>query len=250
MATFALLHGAWHGGWAWEQIVPRLEAAGHAAVAPDLPCADLAAGTPEYAQVALDALGDADDVIVVGHSMGGLTAPLVAAARPVCRLVLLAALVPQPGRSLVDQLRAEPGLMLHPRQEGLEHDDERRSRWRDAEVAAQAMYTYCHPLVAAGAFARLRPQASAPQVRPSPLAAWPDVPTDYVACTGDRMVSPSWGARRARELRATVRELPSDHSPMLSRPVELTRLLLEYAKCRDAKATPRAGDPRHSREGY
>src|SRR3954453_17455249 len=166
MATFALLHGEWHGGWAWEQVVPRLEAAGHAGLAPDLPGADLAAGTPEYAQVVLDALGDADDVIVVGHSMGGLTAPLVAVARPVRRLVLVAALVAQPGRSLVDQLRAEPGLMLHPRQEGLEHDDQRRSRWRDAEVAAQALYTHCHPLVAAGAVARLRPQAPAPAVGP------------------------------------------------------------------------------------
>jgi pimeloyl-ACP methyl ester carboxylesterase len=226
METCALHPGGWQGGGGGCQVGPGLGPAGHAALAPDLPCADLAAGTPEYAQVVLDALGDADDVIVVGHSMGGLTAPLVAAARPVRRLVLVAALVAQPGRSLVDQLRAEPGLMLHPRQEGLEHDDQRRSRWRDAEVAARAMYTHCHPLVAAGAFARLRPQAPAPQVRPSPLAAWPDVPTDYVVCTGDRMVSPSWGARRAGELGATVRELPSDHSPMLSRPAELAELLL------------------------
>src|SRR4051794_31292966 len=180
MATFALLHGAWHGGWAWEQVVPRLEAAGHAALAPDLPCADLAAGTPEYAQVVLDALGDADDVVVVGHSLGGLTAPLVAAARPVRRLVLLAALVPEPGRSLVDQLRADRGILLHPSGAGMEHDAERRSRWVAAEAAARAMYTHCHPLVAAGAFARLRPQAAAPQVRTSPLAAWPDARTDYV----------------------------------------------------------------------
>ena len=225
MSVFALVHGAWHGGWAWERLAPELARAGHAVVAPDLPCDDVNADTPDYAEVVLQALGDAEDVVLVGHSLGGLTAPLVAAARPVRRLVLLAALVAEPGRSLVDQLRAEPGLLLHDGA-GLEHDDERRSRWADAQIAAGVLYTECPPPVAAQAFARLRPQAREPQVTPSPLEAWPDVPTEYVVCTGDRMVSPTWGAGRARSLGATVRELPSDHSPMLSRPQELADLLL------------------------
>lgn len=37
MASFVLIPGAMHGGWTWERIVPLLEAAGHEAVAPDLP---------------------------------------------------------------------------------------------------------------------------------------------------------------------------------------------------------------------
>ena len=37
MAVFALVHGAWHGGWCWEEVTPLLEAAGHRAYAPDLP---------------------------------------------------------------------------------------------------------------------------------------------------------------------------------------------------------------------
>jgi pimeloyl-ACP methyl ester carboxylesterase len=208
--------------------VPELERAGHAAVAPDLPCDDAEADAPDYARVVLDALGDAEDVVVVGHSLGGLTAPLVAAGRPVRQLVLVAALLPAPGQSLVDQLRAERGILNVPR-EGMAHDEQRRSRWTDAELAARTMYSGCHPLVAAGAFARLRAQAAAPQVRPTPLEAWPDVPTEYVVCTGDRIVSPAWGARRAAELGFGVRELASDHSPMLSRPAELADLLLNYS---------------------
>jgi pimeloyl-ACP methyl ester carboxylesterase len=35
--TFILIHGAWQGAWAWETIVPRLEALGHDAIAVDLP---------------------------------------------------------------------------------------------------------------------------------------------------------------------------------------------------------------------
>jgi pimeloyl-ACP methyl ester carboxylesterase len=227
LTVFALIHGAWHGGWAWEGVVRELERAGHRAVAPDLPSEDLEADAPDYARVVLEALGDAEDVVVVGHSLGGLTAPLVAAARPVRQLVLLAALLPAPGQSLLDQLRAERGILLFP-PDALAYDDQRRSRWADAEAARDAMYSDCPALVAAGAFARLRSQAATPQVRPTPLAAWPDVPSTYLVCTADRTVSPAWGARRARELGLPVRELTSGHSPMLSRPAELAATLLGY----------------------
>jgi pimeloyl-ACP methyl ester carboxylesterase len=228
LTTFALIHGAWHGGWAWEHVVAELERAGHAAVAPDLPCEDVEADAPDYARVVLDALGEAEDVVAVGHSLGGLTAPLVAAARPVRRLVLLAALLPARGQSLVDQLRAERGILLFP-PEALEYDDRRRSRWIDAELAHQHMYSDCPALVAAAAFARVRSQAATPQVRPTPLQAWPEVPATYIVCTADRTVSPTWGARRARELGLPVRELTSGHSPMLSRPAELAATLLSYS---------------------
>jgi pimeloyl-ACP methyl ester carboxylesterase len=175
--------------------------------------------------VVLEALAGADDVVVVGHSLGGLTAPLVAAARPVRRLVLLAALLPRPGLSLADQLRADHGILLLPRGEGLETDAARRSHWTDSELAARHMYSDCDAITAAGAYARLRPQAATPQVRPTPLTAWPDVPAEYVVCTGDRMVSPVYGARAAAALGLPVRELPGGHSPMFSRPAELAALL-------------------------
>src|ERR1700757_4131443 len=44
MATFALVHGAWHGGWAWDPLAAELQARGHDVLAPDLPCEDVAAG--------------------------------------------------------------------------------------------------------------------------------------------------------------------------------------------------------------
>jgi pimeloyl-ACP methyl ester carboxylesterase len=203
-------------------VAPELERAGHRVVAPDLPCDDPEADAPDYARVVLDALAGADDVVVVGHSLGGLTAPLVAAARPVRRLVLLAALLPRPGLSLADQLRADRGILLLPR---LETDAARRSFWTDPELAARHMYSDCDPVTAAGAYARLRPQAATPQVRPTPLAAWPEVPAEYVVCTADRTVSPAYGARAAAALGLPVRELPGGHSPMFSRPAELAALL-------------------------
>jgi len=48
-------------------------------LAPDLPCEDIAAGTAEYARVVTDGLAGREDAIVVGHSLGGMTIPLVRA---------------------------------------------------------------------------------------------------------------------------------------------------------------------------
>src|SRR5207245_8677013 len=83
MASFSLVHGAWHGGWCWDLLRAELEARGHAVDAPDLPCEDVAAGVEEYAAVV-----PAADV-VVGHSLGGYTIPHVEALTHVflCALV-------------------------------------------------------------------------------------------------------------------------------------------------------------------
>ena len=49
MASFSLVHGAWHGGWCWDAVRAELEARGHVVHTPDLPCEDVAAGVEEYA---------------------------------------------------------------------------------------------------------------------------------------------------------------------------------------------------------
>src|ERR1700691_2739565 len=98
MATFALVHGAFHGAWCWERLAPLLRQAGHEVVAMDLPIEDGSASFEDYADVVCASLdGYGDDVVVVGHSFGGLTIPLVAARRPVRHLVYLCALVAKIG---------------------------------------------------------------------------------------------------------------------------------------------------------
>ena len=88
MTTFALVHGAWHGSWCWEQLTPLLQQAGHDVVAMDLPSEDGTATFDTYADVVCAALdGRRDDVVLVGHSYGGNTVPLVATRRPIRHLV-------------------------------------------------------------------------------------------------------------------------------------------------------------------
>jgi pimeloyl-ACP methyl ester carboxylesterase len=111
MTTFALVHGAWHGAWCWEQLTPLLQQAGHDVVAMDLPSEDGTATFDTYADVVCAALGDLDDdVVLVGHSYGGNTVPLVAARRPIRHLVYLCAMIPDIGRSLFDQMSSYSGF--------------------------------------------------------------------------------------------------------------------------------------------
>jgi pimeloyl-ACP methyl ester carboxylesterase len=163
--------------------------------------------------------------------MGGLSVPLVAAARPVRRLVLLAALLVDPGRSFFDQLSDDTSPFVPGVFEGLERDDRGRSFWADREAAARALYGETDRETAEAALARLRPQAPAPQDEPCPLSAWPAVPTDAIVCADDRIVAPDVSRRLlAERLGLAPRDLPGDHSPMLSRPAELADLLADLAR--------------------
>ncbi len=228
MATFGLVHGAWHGGWCWERLIPALEARGHRAVAMDLPCDDPTAGCARYAEAADAALPPADDLVLVGHSLGGLTIPVLAARRPVRLLVFLCAVLPEPGQSLGDQLARDPGLYApgyatHP---GRASHPDGSTSWVDVESAREVFYHDCAPEDARRAWARLRRQASLPRREPCPLAAWPDTPRVSILCREDRAVAPDWSRRAARErLGVDALELPGGHSPFLSRPAELAALL-------------------------
>ena len=232
MSTFALVHGAWHGGWCWERLTPELERLGHRVVTVDLPSADPEALFDDYAALVVDALdGTDDDVVVVGHSLAGHTIPLVAARRPVRRLVFLCALIAKPGASFVDQLRAEPDMFVPGYEAGLAPADERPlRRWVDFAVARETMYADCHEADARAAFDRLRPQASTPYFEPCSLAALPDVPATYVVAAEDRIVNPAWSRRAAPErLGVEAVELPGSHSPYLARPGALAELLAAQA---------------------
>jgi pimeloyl-ACP methyl ester carboxylesterase len=229
VSTFVLVHGAWHGAWCWERLTPELERRRHRVVAPDLPCEDPTATFDDYAGVVVDALAavDDDDVVVVGHSLGGLTIPLVAARRPVRRLVFLCALIAAPGASLADQVRAEPDIFVPGFRAGLAPPDgQRRSLWVDYAIAREALYQDCAEEHAAAAFERLRPQSSAPDAEPCSLAALPAVPATSVVAAEDRIVNPAWSRRAARErLGVDPVELPGGHSPFLSRPGPLAEVL-------------------------
>jgi pimeloyl-ACP methyl ester carboxylesterase len=232
VATFSLVHGAWHGAWCWERLIPELESLGHRTVAVDLPSDDPDATFEAYADVVAESLEAAAgaDAILVGHSMAGPTIPLVPERHPVRRLVYLCAVVPSPGVSVGQQL-ADEDILDHGYMEIRgELVSNGFTRWADPVKARQFMYADCDGSDAEAAIQRLRPQAQSPYTVPCPLTEFPDVPSTYVGCRDDRLVRPEWSRRVAEQrLGAEFIELPGSHSPFLSRPEELASVLVGLA---------------------
>ena len=232
MATFALVHGGWHGAWCWELLTPLLEQRGHDVVAMDLPCDDGSASLETYADVVCDALeGRTDDILLVGHSLGGHTIPLVAARRPVRHLIYLCSVVPRIGSSLMDQVADDPDMSNPGYFNALsDPDDQTRQEWVDLDLAHKHLFADCDDATANAAIKRLRPQALYPMTLTYPLAELPPVSCTYIVCTEDQMVNHEWSKRVARDrLGADLIELPGSHSPFLSRPQALADALIHIA---------------------
>jgi pimeloyl-ACP methyl ester carboxylesterase len=216
MATFVFIHGAGDVGWYWHLVEAELRERGHDTVSPDLPCDDDSAGLTEYADTVVDAIGDRSNLIVVAQSLGGFTAPLVCDRVAVELLVLVAPMIPAPGEAPAD-------YWAHTR-----YDQEARERYDDDEIAL--FYQDVPWELASEALKRGRTQSEARMTEPSPLGAWPDVPTRVLICRDDRLFPAGFLRRIARErLGITTDEIDGGHTPALSRPNELADRLEAYA---------------------
>jgi pimeloyl-ACP methyl ester carboxylesterase len=230
VAFFALVHGGAHGGWCWERLIPELQALGHRCSAPDLPFDD-PHGAADWADAVIASIpADAAQVIVVGHSLGGLCLPVVATRRHVDRLVFLGAMVPVPGRSYLDVLAEEPDALG---EVDVAATISGETQWEVTSESvlpydrARAMfYADCDEETARRAWQRLRPQGFTSFTELCPISEWPAVPSTYVLMTEDASVNPEWSRRvAAGRLGAEVIELPGSHSPFYSRPRELAHVL-------------------------
>jgi pimeloyl-ACP methyl ester carboxylesterase len=229
MTTFVLIHGAWHGAWCWSLLEPELAARGHESVSMDLPAEDGTATLADYAQVVLAAIPpDADDIVVVGHSLGSLVVPLVAAARPVALQVFLCGIVPNLDGSpwAGAPPMAEPDIL-----QGIEQHEDGSTAWRDVESATRAFYGDCSPELAAWAFAHLRPQNMTSLGGPYPLSALPGGRVAAIVGAEDRAVTPEFSKAMCEQRLGGIEPivLPGGHSPFLARPAALADVLVSLA---------------------
>lgn len=228
MATFTLIPGSMHGAWCWRDLTPLLEARGHHVVTPDLPCEDASAGLAEYAACVEAALATAhppnDPLVLVGHSLGSRTVPIVAREHPGATMVFLCSAPTALGP--VDPADFEG--MVTPEfiaAERLTRADG-STRLTDAD-AISVFYQDCAPDLAQWAASQLRFQGPRPLTEPAPLEHWPDGRIEMIVCTEDRAARPAWLLDQAKgwlEGRP-ARLLPGGHSPMLAQPADLAALL-------------------------
>lgn len=226
----ALVHGSYHGAWCWDFLRPELERLGHRVATVDLPISDPALGASGYADAvgaAIDGmLGPASVPVVVGHSMSGLIIPIVASRRPVARLVFLAAFLPIPGRSANDQ-RAHERIDGQLPPKVAEWTDLGDDVWMVGPRTATELFYHDAPAaVARWATQRLRPQSYRILQEVTPLQAWPQAECSSIVCRDDRAINPAWVRAAAKErLGVDSIELEGGHSPFLTRPADLARII-------------------------
>lgn len=225
-ATIMLVHGAWHGSWCWEPVRQRLRDDGIATAVVDNPSVTRP-GSGLHAdgdnlRAALDATPG--PVVLVGHSYGGAVITDAGAHRNVVHLVYLTAFVLDAGENVMqNDLTGGEDMKLG---DALLFDGDLVNV--EPSRIVEFFYHDCAPDVAAEAVARLRPMSVAAMGGVPRAVAWRDVPSTYVVCTDDRAIPVALQRSCAARLGEVV-ELPTSHSPFLSRPDDLARLLAGLA---------------------
>jgi pimeloyl-ACP methyl ester carboxylesterase len=224
VATFVLVHGAWHGGWCWRDVATELRAAGHDVHVPTLSgCGERASLAP-HTDLSLHVeelaghlyFHDLREVVLVGHSYGGLPVSGAAArfGGRIARLVYLDAFVAGDGQALFDVLRPErrkayeesarDGLVPPPPVEAFGVVEQRE--WVADRLTPQPLKTFTEPLA---------------------LASEPPVARTYIRCTqGPMTASFSGFAVRLRDTAGwDVVDFESGHDAMITHPLDLAALL-------------------------
>lgn len=157
MTDIVLVAGAYHGGWYFDPILPALTREGHRVFTPTLPGLELdhlphiPVNLETHVQFLIDLLDEvqSDDVVLVGHSYGGMVITGAAARNParIRRMIYLDAPVPENGQRVWDLIPAQAredfvaaspdGFLVHPVPE---------LKALDSRIVAQPVATLLQPL--------------------------------------------------------------------------------------------------------
>jgi pimeloyl-ACP methyl ester carboxylesterase len=225
--TVVLVHGAWHGAWCWERVIPLLDAAAVPLIVVDLPSVSHDNATlhddADYVRGALDSIDG--DAVLLGHSYGGAVISAAGVHPHVAHLVYLCGFALDVGESAQrNSLKGGDG----PSDLGAALVVGDGVLTVDPDRAIAAFYHDCAPDVAAAAIDRLRPQSLAALAGEVEAAAWRDKPATYVVCTEDRSLPVALQRSNAARVGESV-DWPTSHSPFLSRPELVADLLVELS---------------------
>jgi pimeloyl-ACP methyl ester carboxylesterase len=234
-----LVHGAWHGAWAWERVLPLLTSAGVECCAPDLPGhgenGDPFGNLHSDVAIVREILDEFNSgVVLVGHSYGGAVITEAGLHPAVERLVYVAAFALDDGESCVSAATAEVevGELSHDGRLNLGDGFIMSSGdmiTLDPAIAAECLYNDCDADTVTWALARLGPQPLITLQGTPKLVAWRTKPSTYVVCVDDMAVHPDLQRIMARRCGSVI-EWPTDHSPFLCRPDLVAGLLVDLAK--------------------
>jgi pimeloyl-ACP methyl ester carboxylesterase len=223
MATFVLVPGAGGMAWYWHRVTPLIRAAGHEAIAVDLPGDDKNSGLAAYAEIVVRVMAERSGVILVAQSLAGFTAPLVCARAPVGMLVFVNAMIPKPGEAAGAWWDATRAV------EAREQAAKRRGC--AAEFDVETYFLHDVPQHVLRGAPKPREEAEAVFGEPCRFARWPDIPIRVLAGGDDRFFPIEFQRRVARErLGKEVEEISGGHLVALSNPKGLAKCLLAYER--------------------
>lgn len=210
MAVFVLIHGGGSTSWDWHLVQPLLETAGHEVIAVDLPIEDKNAMLEDYTRAATEVADGARRTIVVGHSLGGFTAPLVCHELNSDGLVYLSAMIPMPGETF-GEWWTNTG-----------HDHE--------TIPDEAFFNLVPDDLAQQARDKERDQQGAWMSGPWP-GQHPDVPTLAILCRDDLFFPAPFMRRQVQDRLGTEPvEILGGHYATLSHPDAVAAALDDFAQ--------------------
>lgn len=218
MNDYVLLHSTGQAASGWDRVAARLRELGATAHAIDLPN-DATLRTQDFADILVDAFGRIESPIVVAHSGAGPLLPATATALGARLQVWLAAWVPDRELSFVEDVRAHLDQAFEPGWVG-------KDPITDDAAARHFLYHDCDDEARAWAFATRR-EFYPEGVYDERITLNSSIPSVYIAATDDRTIRAAWQQTMARErLGVEPIMIESGHCPNVSRPLELSRLLL------------------------
>jgi pimeloyl-ACP methyl ester carboxylesterase len=232
MASIVLAHGAWSAAWAWKKMRPLLSAAGHEFFSPTYtglghrahlarPEIDLSTHIEDVVS-ALE-FEDLEDVVLLGHSYGGMVATGVVDRAPhrIARVIYLDAFAPRDGQSLFDLVgpKAEANMRAGATREG--------DGWK---VPINPMPPDTSPEDVAWAAPRRRPQpirTFEQKIRLASTEAPPPRHYIYAKKNGPGDVFRQFGTRAKSEAGWTYAEIDASHNPHITCPAVLVGVLTD-----------------------
>jgi pimeloyl-ACP methyl ester carboxylesterase len=227
MARLILIHGGSHGAWCWERVLEPLRDAGHEVEAPNLP------GRGDDAHLAttvtledwvshMSSVIDAGPtpVVLVAHSMGGLTASQLAERRPadVARIVYVAALVPGDGEAGLAALQQAGGESLLLAPGAMQFSEDQALVLMSRDTVRRIFYSSSADADADWAMEQINDEAFAPLTTSLTLTAngFGTVAKTYIVTTLDQAIPAAAQRIMAQGAGADTIEIAGDHSPFVS----------------------------------
>jgi pimeloyl-ACP methyl ester carboxylesterase len=220
--TFIFVHGAFGSPAELAPTAPYLESRGHRVLNVDLPSERSDATLYDYANAVCRAMMDTSGPrILVAHSAGGATIPLVAARMPVDRLVFAAAVVPESGQSIYEAVGPDTQAAIM----SVSIDNGDGTRSFDFDLLASMAPPEQRESYLAFLRATQRKQGMQAVHQPWPGDGIPDIPRSYILCTEDQIISPKRQRTFAASLGIIPIEIASEHSVFAMKPQELAGIL-------------------------